>query len=301
MHEETKAPVIEQKSWIHNEAKVLKNLEALSHSGPINVLMISEKPSIAKTISEILSGNKAKEGKSIFKPCPVWQYQGEFKGFKANFRVTSVTGHMYSRDFDKKIDSWKVDPKKLFDEETVQIPSSVALCKHIQTIGKNTDILCLWLDCDREGENICFEVIDNLKGSLKFPREDYIFRAKFSSLASKDIQYAFDTIMHKPNEDEAKSVEARQIIDLKIGVAFSVYQTKHLTEKYPVIVNTSKTISYGPCQFPTLGFCIERAERIKKFKPEAFWYIEPIISFGQAAISKYQLKWKRKRMFNKEA
>jgi len=57
-------------------------------------------------------------------------------------------------------------------------------------------------------------------------------------------------------------------------------------------------LTYGPCQTPTLGFCVDQAEKIKKFIPEPYWTIETVI--GEKGFGKvFVLKWQRGKIYDR--
>ena len=62
-------------------------------------------------------------------------------------------------------------------------------------------------------------------------------------------------------------------------------------------------MSYGPCQFPTLGFIVDRYKKIKEFVPEKFWSIQlkyrPQAKKGLEAPGEFKFEWLRERVFDK--
>ncbi|XP_070402415.1 DNA topoisomerase 3-beta-1 isoform X3 [Nothobranchius furzeri] len=215
--------------------------------------------------------------------------------------MTSVCGHAMSLDFTGKYNNWdKVDPAELFSKaptEKKEANPKLNMVKFLQFEARGCDVVVLWLDCDKEGENICFEVLDAIqpvmnKGNVK---DQTVFRAKFSSITDTDIWNAMNHL-GKPNQNEALSVDARQELDLRIGCAFTRFQTKYFQGKYGNL--DSSLISFGPCQTPTLGFCVERHDKIQSFKPETYWVLQAKVFKGKD--NPLTLDWDRVRVFDRE-
>lgn len=255
----------------------------------IEVLMIAEKPSLAKKIALIISNNVFST--YHYEQITIYTFIKKFQGKKAFITVSSIRGHIYQDCFKDQDKYDTLDIKKLYDEEIVKIlkiredkedkkkykkEKYLNIPLFLRNIAKGKDILCLWLDCDPEGENICYEVIQNVYPNLNERNYQQIYRAKFNSLTEKDIKQAFDNLSDYPNKKLSMSVDARSIIDFKVGVCFTRLFSSEILPYIKKYQNIRTIMSYGPCQTPTLWFCVKRLKERRKYRPSSYYkiYIE---------------------------
>ena len=109
-------------------------------------------------------------------------------------RMTSVRGHLMELDFTAEHRKWNsCAPRALFDAPVQKSVRSDmdGIAQALEREAERADWLVLWLDCDREGENIAFEVIDVCRKAhaRRNPRraELRVLRAHFSTTTRGEV------------------------------------------------------------------------------------------------------------------
>jgi len=208
----------------------------------IRVLNIAEKPSVAREIAAALSG---------MQPAP--QHHGQFSRPHAVFEfpfvippggplhgpvtmvVSSVRGHLLGLEFKAPFNKWgSCNPVELFSVPTERVPGEgmQELCDQLGGLARTCQWVVLWLDCDREGEAIGFEVklvCEAAKKHLRF------LRARFSTVAHSDLLRAVASL-GPPDERQSEAVLAREEIDLRLGSAFTRLQTKAIAGRFEELI-----------------------------------------------------------------
>ena len=245
---------------------------------PIRVLNVAEKPSVAKEVSRVLCGGRQPQSRRGPSPYNVnWEFPYEVEGKQCQMVFTSVTGHLMEMEFEGSHKSWRgCNPRELIDGARVNTHvggGKEPVAENLTKEARNAQWLILWLDCDREGENIAFEV---MQVCLAAKRNLVVKRAQFSALSHNDVTRALRTL-RPPNKHEADAVDMRQELDLRLGASFTRFNTMLLQNnvRLPGADEDGKgaIVSYGPCQFPTLGFIVQRKWDIDAHVPERFWKI----------------------------
>ena len=259
----------------------------------MKIICVAEKPSLSKSISQILSGGRCHTENTQNKYIKNYKFNCNYNTRQCDVTMTALLGHLMEIEFGPENSHWnQLTIGRLFTANITKRvkPDLKKLESNLKTLARNADMLVIWTDCDREGENIGSEVAvvcQSVNSRL------VIKRAQFSVVQHREIMQAWNNL-RELDWNAVAAVDARSELDLRIGAAFTRYQTMNLKPRFAEL-QEQKVLSYGPCQFPTLGFVVDRFLKAKNFREEMFWYINCSLTKDGSSTS---FNWERGHLFD---
>jgi DNA topoisomerase-3 len=269
-----------------------------SNEKMVKVLNVAEKNDVSKNVSNILGKGSVRMRNGFSKYNKIYEFSVQIPNLgTCDMTMTSVCGHLFNYDFDSNHRKWNdCEPKQLFSAPIQQTCNEIStkIKQTLERESRRCDVLIVWTDCDREGENIGFEVIKVCQNVNQRMR---VFRAHFSEITVQAINRALNNLQF-PDKKISDAVDVRQQLDLRIGAAFTRFLTLELQKLRPNFRDNKNIISYGSCQFPTLGFVVDRFKLRENFVPQKFWSID--VNYKKDNINA-NFNWKRHRLFDEQS
>ena len=217
----------------------------------MRTLVISEKPSVAISISKVLGATKKKDG----------YYEGS--GYIVSWCIGHLIQMVNPERYDEKYAKWNIKdlpiiPKEYKYEVAKATKKQFTILKKLMN-DKDTDIVINACDAGREGEAI-FRLVYNEAHCKKKMKRLWI-----SSMEDSAIKEGFDHL--KDGKDYGnlfESAQARAIADWLIGMNISRLYSCLYKQNYSV----------GRVQTPTLSMIVKRDDEIANFKREKYYAVE---------------------------
>ena len=206
-------------------------------------LVIVESPSKSKTIEKYLGGD---------------------------YKVVSSKGHIRDLATTGQY-GLGVDIENGFKPNYVPIKGKSSVIKELKKLAKDSDMVYLASDPDREGEAIAW----HLKDALGIKDNEYK-RVLFNEITHDKVLEAIDapTVI---DDNLVKSQETRRILDRIIGFRLSKLLQSKIGAK-----------SAGRVQSVALKLIVDREREIEAFVPEEYWKIIAIFPEYEAELFKYK-------------
>lgn len=186
------------------------------------------------------------------------------------YKVVSSKGHIRDLATTGKY-GLGVDVSNGFTPKYVPIKGKSNVIKELKKDVKNSSIVYLASDPDREGEAIAW----HLKDALGIKEDNYL-RVKFNEITHDKVLEAINN-PGKIDDNLVKSQETRRILDRIIGFRLS----KLLQSKIGVK-------SAGRVQSVALKLIVDREREIEAFKEEEYWTITANFDNFSADLYKYK-------------
>ena len=217
----------------------------------MRILVISEKPSVAISISKVLGATSKKDG----------YYEGN------GYRVSWCVGHLVQmanpESYDEKYMKWNIEdlpiiPKEYKYEVAKATKKQFAILKKLMN-DKDVEFVINACDAGREGEAI-FRLVYNEAHCKKKMKRLWI-----SSMEDSAIKEGFDNLKDGSFYDNLfESALSRAIADWLIGM--------NISRLYSCLYNQNYSI--GRVQTPTLAMIVKRDDEINNFKKEKYYTVE---------------------------
>lgn len=217
----------------------------------MRTLVISEKPSVAISISKVLGATKKKDG----------YYEGN------GYRVSWCVGHLIQMAnpdaYDEKYAKWDmadlpIIPKDYKYEVAKATKKQFNILKKLMN-DKDVEFVINACDAGREGESIFRLVYSEAHCKKKMKR------LWISSMEDSAIREGFDHLKDGEEYDNLfESAQARAIADWLVGMNLSRLYSCLYKQNYSV----------GRVQTPTLAMIVKRDDEIANFKKEKYYTVE---------------------------
>lgn len=215
------------------------------------ILVIAEKPSVAKDIARVLGCKERKEG----------FLAGE------NYIVSWAIGHLVTladpEDYDEKYKKWKREtlpilPKKMVLKAVKKTQPQLKILKKLMN-SKEVDSLICATDSGREGELIFRYIYEMVNCKKTFQR------LWISSMTDSAIKEGFARLKDGREYDNLYlCAKCRSEADWLVGM--------NATRAYTLQYNA--LLSIGRVQTPTLAIMVERQKEIDAFVPEDYYEVQ---------------------------
>lgn len=214
-------------------------------------LIISEKPSVAKSIASALGATSRADG----------FYEGN--GLIVSWCVGHLVSPMDGAGYDERLKKWRYDDLPILPEpfRYVLIPGKEDAYQNLCSLMNRADVDSIVNACDagREGELI-FRLVYGMAGCSK-----PVQRLWISSMEDSAIREGFQNLRPGSDYDALyHSAMCRQKADWLVGI--------NATRLFSVLYH--RTLNVGRVQTPTLAMLVEREGKISMFKTEKFHHVK---------------------------
>lgn len=227
-------------------------------------LIIAEKPSVARTIAEVLVATQPDDPKH-----PRYLYNDEWI-------VSWCVGHLVElampQDYDSRYEKWRGEDLPILPQPwkysvTKKTKDQFDMLAFLLTHEKVREVVCA-TDAGREGELI-FRLVYNQSGSRLPVKRLWIF-----SLEEGAIREGMSRL-HDSSEYDLlyEAALCRQKADWLVGI--------NASRMFSLVY--SQTLNIGRVMTPTLSLVVDRENAIEDFRPEKFYTVQ--LSCGFPATS----------------